>query len=333
MTATGGISVVVLDDYLGIAEEFAPWDSLEGVAELQVLRRPVAGAEALVETLGRFDVACAMRERTSFPAAVLDRLPRLRLLVTTGMKNAAIDLDAATRNGIVVSGTATQTHAVVELTWALVLAVTRDIPRQDRSLREGRWQTGLGISLAGKRLGLLGLGRTGAQVAAQAQAFGLEVVAWSQNLTSERAAEVGVARVSRDELFATSDIVSVHLRLSERTRGLVGADELARMKPGAYLVNTSRGPIVDEAALVRTLEERRIAGAALDVYDVEPLPVDHPLLKLDNAVLTPHVGYVTRENMELAYGETVEDIAAFLRGEPVRVLNPGALAAREGGQA
>jgi phosphoglycerate dehydrogenase-like enzyme len=311
--------VAILDDYLGMALELAPWSSLDR-AELTVFREPIGDPERLVVALQPFDVVCAMRERTPLPATVIERLPNLRLLVTTGMQNAAIDLEAARTAGVVVSGTGTTAAATAEMTWALILAAARHVPAHDRSMREGGWQRHLGVALAGRRLGVIGLGRNGAAVAGIGRALGMEVVAWSQNLTAERAREVGVGLVTFEELLATSDVVTIHLRLSERTHGLIGAGELGRMRPSAILVNTSRGPIVDEAALIEALRVGRIGGAALDVYDEEPLPADHPLRSVDRLVLSPHTGYVTDENMRRFYEETVEDIAAFLAGAPIRVL-------------
>jgi len=273
-----------------------------------------------VKRLDGFDVLVAMRERTRFPADILSRLPNLKLLVSTGARNAAIDVAAARALGIVVCATGYVSHPTAEHTWALILAAARNLPAEFRSMREGGWQVGVGTGLHGKALGLLGLGRLGSRVAAVGQAFGMETLAWSQNLTAEKAAEQGVTAVSKEELFARSDVLSVHLVLSRRTRGLVGATELAAMKPSAILVNTSRGPIVDEDALLDVLRRKAIGCAAIDVYDTEPLPADHPLRTLDNAVLTPHLGYVTREVYETFYGDAVEDIAAFRAGNPVRVM-------------
>jgi phosphoglycerate dehydrogenase-like enzyme len=254
-------------------------------------------------------------------------LPDLRLLVTTGMRNAAIDLDAATDLGILVCGTAGGPDSPpAELTWGLILALVRHIPRENSDIRHGHWGTTLGMSVEGKVLGVVGLGRLGGKVATVGVAFGMSVIAWSQNMTTERAAQYGATLVSKDELFTRSDIVTIHVQLSARTRGLVGARELRLMQPTAYLINTARGPIVDEAALVQTLQARTIAGAGLDVFDQEPLPPGHPLLALDNTILVPHVGYVTREQYQVRYSDTVENVAAYLRGEPLRVLNPQALA-------
>jgi phosphoglycerate dehydrogenase-like enzyme len=266
-------------------------------------------------------VVIAMRERTRFSREVLERLPGVKLLVTTGMRNKSIDVEAATELGITVCGTASQPTATAELTWGLILATLRHIPQEDAGMRAGGWQQTIGGDLAGATLGVVGLGRLGSQVARIGAAFGMDVVAWSQNLTDERAAEVGARRVEKDELFATADVVTVHLVWSKRTRGLIGADDFALMKHTAIFVNTSRGPIVEEAALIDVLRDGRIGGAGIDVYDQEPLPRDHPLRELRRAVLTPHLGYVTRATYEVFYRDAVEDVAAFLAGAPVRVLS------------
>jgi phosphoglycerate dehydrogenase-like enzyme len=311
--------VAILDDYQGVAARYL--GPLEDGVEVEVFRDHVADDDELVARLDGFDAVLAMRERTPFPAGVLDRLFSLRLLVTTGMSNAAIDLEAAERSGVVVCGTRSRGSSTGELTVGLLLALARRIPQEDAALRAGGWQTSIGIGLAGRTLGVIGLGRIGAQVAAIALALGMDVVAWSQNLTDERAAEVGVRRVATlHELLAAADAVTIHLRLSERTRGLLGRDELGAMKATALLVNTSRGPIVDEAALVDALESGSIGGAALDVFDEEPLPAGHPLLSAPNTVLTPHLGYVAEENYEVFFTDAAEDINEFLAGEPVRVL-------------
>jgi phosphoglycerate dehydrogenase-like enzyme len=261
-----------------------------------------------------------MRERTPFQRSLLQRLPQLRLLVTTGMRNASIDLQAAVDNGVTVCGTEGLPYPTAELTWGLILALARQIPREDHATRNGQWQVSLGVGLQRLVLGVIGLGRLGSQVATVGKAFGMEVLAWSQNLTAERAAQCGATLVEKDDLLSRADVVTIHLILGERSRGLIGARELGLMKPTAYLVNTSRGPIVDEAALIQALEQGRIAGAGLDVFDEEPLPLNHPLRRLENTVLTPHMGYVTRDTYEVFYGQAVEDVQAFLRGSPVRVL-------------
>jgi phosphoglycerate dehydrogenase-like enzyme len=314
--------IAILDDYQDAARRLADWARLPAGAELTVFRDHLADLDAVAARLADFDVVVAMRERTPFSRALLERLPRLRLLVTTGMRNAAIDLKAAADRGVVVCGTGGLPYPTAELAWGLVLSLMRRIPREDRATRDGRWQETVGLGLNGKTLGVLGLGTLGSRVARFGRAFEMEVLAWSQNLTAERAAEHGAVRVERDELLARSDVVSIHLVLSDRTRGLIGARELGLMKRTAYLVNTSRGPIVDAAALVRALREGTIAGAGLDVYDEEPLPLDHPLRGLPGTVITPHLGYVTEETYRIFYGQALEDIQAFLRGEPVRVLRP-----------
>jgi phosphoglycerate dehydrogenase-like enzyme len=313
------LRIAVLDDYLGVALRLAPWDTIAGGA-VTVFGGPIGGPEELVEALGPFDVVCAMRERTALPATVIERLPNLRLLVTTGMQNASIDVDAARARGIVVSGTGSVVEATVELTWALILAAARHVPLHDRSMRAGGWQEQLGTGLARRRLGVIGLGKNGTRVAAIGQAFGMDVVAWSQHLTEERAVAAGARLVGLDELLGTSDVITIHLRLSERTHHLLDRRALARLQPSTILVNTSRGPIVDESALVDALRERRIGGAALDVFNDEPLPADHPLRGLPNVVLSPHVGYSTDENLRRFYGETVEAIVAWQQGAPIRTL-------------
>jgi phosphoglycerate dehydrogenase-like enzyme len=314
--------VAVLDDYQKVALEMADWKSLEPEGEVQAFADNLVDLPRLAERLHTFDAAVLMRERTPFPRALLERLPNLRLIVTAGMRNASIDVAAATEKGVLVTGTDMLAYPTAELAWGLIIGLVRHIPFEAEQMRRGAWQTTLGHGLHGKTLGILGLGRLGAQVAAVGKAFGMSVIAWSQNLTPERAAAAGVKLVAKEALFAEADVVTIHLVLSDRTRGLVGAAELARMKPTAYLVNTSRGPIVDGKALLETLRARRIAGAALDVYDHEPLPADHPLRKLDNVVLTPHLGYVLEENYRLLYPQAVENIRAFMSGKPVpRAIN------------
>ena len=313
--------VAILDDYQDVARRLADWKSLP--AEVVVFRDHLSDESKVAARLADFDVVVAMRERTPFPRSLFERLPRLRLLVTTGMRNASIDLRAAADRGVVVSGTAGLPSPTAELTWALILALVRHVPREDRATREGRWQETLGTTLKGRTLGVLGLGQLGSRVARVGKAFEMDVIAWSQNLTVERATAVGATLAgSRDELLARADIVTIHLVLSDRTRGLVGARELGLMRPTAYLVNTSRGPIVDEGALIATLRAGKIAGAGLDVYDEEPLPADHPLRRLPNTVITPHLGYVTEETYQIFYSQALEDIRAFLAGAPVRVLSP-----------
>jgi len=315
------VRCVVLDDYQNVARTSADWTTVD--VELVSLTDHVSDEGALAELLGRAEIVVAMRERTRFGRSLFDRLPDLRLLVTTGMGNAAIDLQAAGDHKVTLCGTTGILTPTSELTWGLIHALARDIVADDATMRAGGWQTRIGVGLAGQRLGLLGLGRLGALVARVGIAFGMDVVAWSQNLTAERAADVGVRLVDKDELLATSDFVSIHLVLSDRTRGLLGAADLANMKPTAYLINTSRGPIVDHDALVAALRDGTIAGAGLDVFDVEPLPIDDPLRALPNTVLTPHTGYVVTQCYEIFYREIVEDIAAWLAGQPIRVIAPG----------
>ena len=319
-SSTQPFRVAVLDDYQRVAASLAAWNTLGPDVEVQFFHDPPAEPRALADRLRSFDAVVAMRERTAFPRELLAELPRLRLLVTTGARNAAIDVEAARERGVVVSGTGGLPYPTAELTWGLLLALARNIPREDAAVRTGSWQTSLGLGLSGKTLGLLGLGRLGAQVARIALAFGMRVTAFSQNLTQARAAEHGATLLPLDELLATADVVSIHLVLSARTRGLLGARELGLLRPSALLVNTSRGPIVDEPALIEALRSRRLAGAALDVFDAEPLPVDHPLRQLPNTVITPHLGYVTEETYRIFYGDAVEDILAFRCGRPLRVL-------------
>jgi phosphoglycerate dehydrogenase-like enzyme len=314
--------IAVLDDYQSVAADFTDWSKVAEPVEVVEFHDHVDDEDALVARLEPFDIVIAMRERTAFPRSVLERLPDLKLLVTTGRRNKSIDVEAATERGITVCGTGILPNGTAELTWGLILAVTRHIPQEDASVRAGGWQQTIGGDLAGARLGVIGLGGQGSQVARIGLAFGMDVVAWSQNLTDERAAEHGVRRVEREELFATSDVVTVHLLWSKRTRGLIGADDLKQMKPTAVLINTSRGPIVQEQALIDALRNGQIAGAGLDVYDQEPLPADHPMRTLPRTVLTPHLGYVTRGTYEVFYGEAVEDVAAFLAGTPIRVIEP-----------
>ncbi|MCV2488217.1 D-2-hydroxyacid dehydrogenase family protein [Geodermatophilus sp. YIM 151500] len=313
--------IAVLDDYQQIATTFADWSQVPD-AEVVVFADHVHDEDALAARLAPFDIVVAMRERTPFPRSLLERLPNLRLLVSTGVRNKSVDVAAANERGVTVCGTGNLATPAVELTWGLVLAAVRNIPQEDAAVRAGGWQHTVGGDLDGATLGVIGLGRLGERVARIGQAFGMEVVAWSQNLTDERAAEVGVRRVGKDELFRTADVVTVHVVLSDRTRGLVGRDELALMKPTAVLVNTSRGPIVDERALVDAIRENRIASAGLDVFDVEPLPVEHPLRELRRVVLTPHIGFGTRGSYAIYHGEAVEDVLAFLAGAPVRVMSP-----------
>ncbi|MGP3689895.1 D-2-hydroxyacid dehydrogenase family protein [Streptomyces sp. IBSNAI002] len=319
---TGVLRCAVLDDYQEAATSLADWSPVADRVEVVTYTDHLSHEDRLAARLADFDIVVTLRERLAFPASLLDRLPRLRLLVASGMRNAVIDYAAAARNGVTVCGTASSATPPVELTWALLLGLARGIVQENGALRtHGPWQSTVGADLHGHRLGLLGLGKIGGRVARIGLAFGMDVTAWSQNLTKERAAEAGVElAASKEELLARSDFVSVHLALGERTRGLIGATELALMKESAYLVNTSRAAIVDQDALLAALRAGRIAGAALDVFDTEPLPGDHPLRTAPRLLATPHLGYVTRANYATYYGEAVEDIQAFLDGSPVRVL-------------
>lgn len=315
------IKVALLDDYQNVAMEMADWSSLKPRATVTAFPDHLDDVDALAERLRPFDVIVLMRERTRVPRAVIERLPNLRLLITAAMWNASVDIDAATERGIQVCGTDDLPTPAAEMALGLMLALARAIPQEERAIRAGRWQTTLGVGMHGKTLGVIGLGNLGRQMAGYGTVLGMKVLAWSQNLSNEAAAASGAQRVDLDVLLAQSDVVSIHLKLSDRTRGLLGARELALMKPTAYLVNTARGPIVDEAALVDVLAARRIGGAALDVFDREPMSNDHPLLALENVVLAPHVGYVTVENYRLIYDGALQDIAAFLDGKVVRPLN------------
>ncbi|MGC2975967.1 D-2-hydroxyacid dehydrogenase family protein [Brevibacterium sp. FAM 25378] len=310
--------IVVLDDYQQVAAEFADWSGLD--ADVEFISRPIVDDDDLVTVLTGAEVAVAMRERTAFTASRLAQLPDLRLLVTTGRVNASIDMEAARTQGIVICGTESTTSATPELTWGLILSVLRSIPTEDASVRSGGWQSTVGGDLDGHRLGVVGLGRLGTKVARVGAAFGMEVVAWSQNLDAERADGLGVRAVSKDELFSTADVVTIHYKLSQRSRGLVGAAELAAMKSDSILVNTSRAGLVDTDALIPVLEAGGIRGAGLDVHDEEPLPVDHRLRSTPRTVLTPHLGYVTEDTYRIFFTQAVEDIAAWIAGAPIRVL-------------
>ena len=312
--------VALLDDYQGVALSMADWKSAPAGTEVVAFKDHLAAEAALAARLADFDIVMALRERTPFTRSLLERLPKLKLLITAGMRNASIDMKAAAERGVVVCGTAGLPYPTAELAWGLILSLARRIPAEDRATREGRWQMTVGLGLNGKTLGVLGLGTLGSRAAKVGLAFEMNVLAWSQNLTAERAAEVGATLTPKDELLARSDFVSIHLVLGERTRGLIGERELGLMKRSAYLVNTSRGPIVDEAALIRALQDGTIAGAGLDVFDVEPLPLDHPFRRLPNTVISPHLGYVTEETYRVFYGQVLEDVTAFLGGAPVRVL-------------
>jgi len=319
------IRVAVLDDYQGRAPELADWGSLGPEADVVFFRQPIP-ADDLADVLADFHVVVLMRERTALPRSVLERLTSLRLVVTTGERNAALDVDYLRERGIPVSGTRvpplrTGVSPPVEVAWALIFAATKRVVVEDRAIRAGAWQLGFPALLAGATLGLAGLGRLGSQMVAPARAFGMTVIAWSPHLSPERAAGAGTERVGRGELLRRSDVLSIHLVLSEATRGLIGEQEFAAMKRGAVLINTSRGPIVDEAALIRAVSAGIIGGAGLDVYDREPLPAGHPLRSAEGIVLIPHVGYVSEDNFRVMYGQVVENIAAFGDGTPIRLIS------------
>ena len=315
------LQIAVMDDWQGVAADAVDWSALSTLGQVSFLHDYPADTATMAERLGGFEVICVMRERSLFNDALLRQLPRLKLLVTGGMRNAALDIKAANAQGIQVCGTDSYKQAAPELTWALIMAATRNLLKEANSLRAGHWQQGLGGDLYGKTLGILGLGSIGQRIAGYGKAFGMRVIAWSENLTAERAAESGVEYVSKAELFKQADLLSVHLVLSERSRGLVDAQALGWMKPSAYLINTARGPIVDEQALIAALEQGRLAGAALDVFEQEPLAANHPFRILDNVLATPHVGYVSQNNYRLFYSQMIEDIQAWAAGQPIRLLN------------
>jgi len=326
------IKIAILDDYAKVAVQSADWAMLQGKAEITVFDRHLSEDEA-ASLLRPFDVLCTVRERMSLPRSLFQRLPNLKLVTIIGMSLPNLDMAAAIEHGVIVahSNFASPIYAGVfnatpELTWGLMIAVVRHFDLAVRRMRAGGWQSTIGTILAGRTLALLGLGRIGKRMAAYGRAFDMKVIAWSQNLTAEAAAAVGARRVEKDELFRLADVLSIHVQLSDRTRGMVTARELALMKPEAFLINTSRGPIVVEADLIAALRERRIAGAGIDVFDVEPPPTDHPFLAMDNVTVTPHLGYVTRETLKAFYTDTLEAVVAFVAGTPIRVANPDALA-------
>jgi len=310
----------ILDDYQGIALDMADWSRLKGSVDIVVERKPFANEDETARALADSEIVAAMRERTPFPRSLVERLPKLKLLITTGMRNASFDLAALRDRGVEVCGTEGGGLDTAELTWGLILGAARRIAEDQRSMREGQWQTRIGNRIEGKTLGILGLGRLGSAVARVGLAFDMKVIAWSPNLTAERAAAVGVERVDKEALLRQSDILTVHVVLSPRSRGLVGRDDIALMKKTAILVNTSRGPIVDSDAVIEALARGRLGYAAFDVYDREPLPADHPLRRAPNILLTPHIGYVTEENYRSSYPQIVENVAAFLDGNPIRVI-------------
>ncbi len=311
----------ILDDYLNLALDVADWSKISDRVDVTVFNHHFPTQQSAAGALKDFEIVCAMRERTSFPRALFAELPKLRLLLTSGMRNAAIDTDAAKERGVVVCGTQWSQDPTAPLTMGLILELTRGIGRENARMHAGElWQTFAGVEIEGKTLGVVGLGKLGSKISGLAKAFGMKVIAWSPNLTAERCKEVGVTYASKEELFATADVITIHVVLSQRSRGLVGRDDLARMKPTAYLVNTSRGPIVDEQALLEILQQKKIAGAGVDVFSVEPLPVDHPFRKLDNMVVTPHLGYVSVDSLRAHYSQMVDTIDAWFKGEPPRRL-------------
>ncbi|WP_088343067.1 MULTISPECIES: D-2-hydroxyacid dehydrogenase family protein [Rhodomicrobium] len=310
--------IAILDDYQGVALDMADWSAVAARAEITVFRDTIRDPDALVARLEPFDVLCVMRERTPLPRSIIERLPRLRLIVSTGARNASIDLEAAAERGIAFANTGYNATPTIELTWALILGRARSIVDEATSLRTGGWQRSVGTGVNGKTLAVLGLGRIGSEVARIGKAFGMEIIAWSENLTAERAEAAGAALVSKDELFAKADFLTIHLVLSDRTRGLVDARALGLMRPTAFLINTSRGPIVSEPALLEALREGRIAGAALDVYDVEPLPADHPYRSAANLLATPHIGYVSEEVYRVFYGDTAAQVLKWIEENPAK---------------
>ncbi len=305
----------ILDDYFNLALNVADWPKLADRVDVTVFNHPFASEQAASSALADFEIICAMRERTAFPKSLFEALPKLKLLLTSGMRNAAIDMEAAKARGVVLGGTQYSRDPTAALTMGLILELTRGIGRENARMHAGEpWQTFAGIEIEGRTLGVVGLGKLGSKVAGIAKAFGMNVIAWSPNLTSEKCEQAGVGYASKEELFAKADIITIHVVLSPRSRGLVGASDLARMKPTAYLVNTARGPIVDETALLQALQQKKIAGAGIDVFSVEPLPSDHPFRKLDNLVLTPHLGYATEDGLRIHYGQMVEAIDAWTKG-------------------
>ena len=317
------LKAAVLDDYQRVALKYADWSAIAKDVEVTVFDKPFASQAEAIKALQGFAIVAGMRERTPFPRAVIEALPTLKLLITTGAKNNSFDVKAAAERGVTVCGTGTAGNPTAGIAFGLMLELTRHIGFENARMKAGEpWQITIGQDLEGLTLGIVGLGKLGQRVATIGKAFGMKVIAWSQNLTPDKAKEAGVDYASREDLFAKSDFVSIHYQLSDRSRGLITAADLGRMKPTAYLINTARAPIVDQAALLKVLQEKKIAGAGLDVFDVEPLPLDHPYRKLDNVVLTPHLGYVSEQTYRKFFPDIVEDIRAFLDGKPVRVIAP-----------
>ncbi len=315
------VRCAILDDYQDVVLKVADWSKVKGDVDIKVFHEHLGGPDKVIAALQGYQIVVAMRERTGFPRQVIEALPDLKLLITTGMRNASIDTEAAKERGVTVCGTGSFGSPTSGIAIGLMLELTRHIGQENQRLHVGAiWQATIGPDLEGMTLGVLGLGKLGTRTANIAKAFGMKVIAWSQNLTAEKAQATGVTYVSKDDLFKQSDFITIHVVLSQRSRGLVGARELGLMKPSAYLINTSRGPIIDESALIAALRDQKIAGAGLDVFDVEPLPVDHPFRKMDNVVITPHLGYVSEQNYKNYFAGVVEDIRGFLDGKPVRVM-------------
>jgi phosphoglycerate dehydrogenase-like enzyme len=306
------VKIAVLDDYQQVAFKFADWSAIKAKAEVKVFTDHTADEKTVVERLEPFNVVCVMRERTPLNRNILSQLPNLKLIVTTGMRNASIDIKAVEEFGITLKYTGYLESGAPEMTWALIMAIARHIPQESNNFKSGGWQTTIGGDFKGKTMGILGMGRVGSKIAAYAKAFDMNVIAWSPNLTAEKAAESGAQLVSKEELFKQADFVSIHMVLSDRSRGIVGKEDLSLMKPTAYFINTSRGPLVDEAALIETLQQHKIAGAAIDVFNTEPLPTDHPFRKMDNLLATSHVGYVTENTYKLFYTDTVKAVEEWL---------------------
>jgi phosphoglycerate dehydrogenase-like enzyme len=313
----------ILDDYQNVALKMADWSPVAQDIDIKVFQEPLGGADKVIQALADFDIVCGMRERTPFPRAVIEALPKLRLLITTGARNASFDFHAAKERNVIVCGTPSIGNPTAGIAVGLMLELTRRIGFENVRMKSGQlWQTTIGLDLEGQTLGVVGLGKLGMRVASIAKTFGMNVIAWSQNLTPEKCRDAGVEYASKEDLLRRADLITIHVVLSQRTRGLIGANELGLMKPTAFLINTSRGPIIEEAALLTALTENRIAGAGLDVFDVEPLPLEHPLRRLDNVVLTPHLGYVSVQNYRAYFAGVVEDIRAWLDGKPVRLIAP-----------
>ncbi len=306
------VKIAVLDDYQQVAFKFADWSAITAKAEVKVFTDHTVDEKTVIERLLPFNVVCVMRERTPLNRSILSQLPNLKLIVTTGMRNASIDIKAVEEFGITLKYTGYLESGAPEMTWALIMAIARHIPKESNNFKSGGWQTTIGGDFKGKTMGILGMGRVGSKIAAYAKAFDMNVIAWSPNLTAEKAAESGAQLVSKEELFKQADFVSIHMVLSDRSRGIVGKEDLSLMKPTAYFINTSRGPLVDEIALIEILQQHKIAGAAIDVFNTEPLPVDHPFRKLDNLLATSHVGYVTENTYKLFYTDTVKAVEEWL---------------------